>query len=106
MTYLFFAALIAVALSIKFVRYSKDKTTRKEFEKVVGNHPDRPLKIERFDDMDAHLQDNRCPCGGKWMMHSEGSQSSGALRLRVIHAECTRCETETDFFFDLECMQN
>ena len=106
MTYLLFATVIAIALAVKFIRASKSKAAQREFEQVEGNHPDRPLKIHRFDEMDAHLQDNRCPCGGKWMMRSEGSQSLGTTRLRVVHAECTRCETETDFFFDLEEMQN
>ena len=106
MSSLLFAAVIAIALGVKIFKFSKGKAIRKEFEQRVGNHPDRPLKIQRFDEMDAHLQNNRCPCGGKWMMRSEGSKSTSSLRLRVIHAECTRCETETDFFFDLESMQN
>ena len=106
MTYLLFAALIAIALGVKLIQSSKGKATRKAFEKIRGNHPDRPLKVHRFDEMDAHLQDNPCPCGGKWMMRSEGSKSLGTTRLRVVHAECTRCETETDFFFDLEELQN
>ena len=106
MTSLLFAAVIAIILCVKIIKFSKGKATRKEFERSLGNHPDRPLKIQRFDDMDAHLQDNPCPCGGKWMIRSEGSKSTSNLRLRVVHAECTRCETETDFFFDLESMQN
>ena len=106
MTYLLFAAVITIAIGIKLLKFSKGRAARKEFEKVRGNHPDRPLEIKRFDQMDGHLQDNRCPCGGKWISRLEGSKSSGSIRLRVIHAECTRCETETDFFFDLSTMEN
>ena len=106
MTSLLFAAVIAIVLGVKLTKYLKGRSARKSFEQAEGNHPDRPLKIQRFDQMDGHLQDNRCPCGGKWIMRSEGTKSSSALRLRVIHAECSRCETETDFFFDLETMQN
>ena len=106
MVSLLFAAAITIALGVKTVQYVKSRSKRKGFESIQGNHPDRPLKIQRFDQMDGHLQDNRCPCGGKWMMRSEGSKSVGTTRLRVVHAECTRCETETDFFFDLEELQN
>ena len=105
MTYLLFAALIAIAIGIKLLGFSKDRSARKTFEQTIGNHPDHPLKVSRFDQMEAHLQDNRCPCGGKWMSRSEGSKSSADIRLRVIHAECTRCETETDFFFDLSTLE-
>ena len=106
MTSSLFAIAIAAVLALKTWQWVKARQSNKGFESIVGNHPDRPLKVQRFDEMEDHLQDHRCPCGGKWMMRSEGSKSTQTMRLRVIHAECTRCEEERDFFFDLSSMLN
>jgi len=106
MTSLLFVLFILLAVAFMATKELQKKSKKHRFEKDEGNHPDRPLKIDRFNQMDTHLQNSRCPCGGRWMMRSEGSKSSSNTRLRVVHAECTRCESETDFFFDLAMMQN
>jgi len=106
MSSLLFALFLAIALSVKLGQFIKKRATQNKFKGQTGNHPDRPLKISRFDQMEEHLRATRCPCGGVWMMRHEGSKSTPTARLRVLHAECTRCESETDFFFDLTMMQN
>lgn len=106
MSSLLFALFLAIALAVQLVKYLKQRSVQNSFKQHAGNHPDRPLKINRFDQMEDHLQTTRCPCGGVWMMRHEGSKSTPNARLRVIHAECTRCESETDFFFDLTMMHN
>ena len=106
MSSLLFALFLVIALTVQLGKFLKKKASRNSFQQQTGNHPDRPLKINRFDQMEDHLRASRCPCGGVWMVRHEGSKNSAGVRLRVLHAECTRCESETDFFFDLTMMQN
>ncbi|MEE2960867.1 MAG: hypothetical protein VYA34_08990 [Myxococcota bacterium] len=106
MTVLIFSFFIALTLGVFGWRLSRLWLEKRTWEKRDGNRSTRPLSIRRFDEMEAHMRASPCACGGMFVLRSEGSRNLGGQRIRVVHAECTRCEREVDFFFRMDQMLN
>lgn len=58
------------------------------------------IPIAAFDEMDEHLRQRRCPCGGYLERRGEGSRETGGRRYRVARLECLDCERVDEVFFD------
>lgn len=99
-----FVVAIALALVVMGAKRLTQWRVKKEWQAIPGHHPNNPVSITRFDEIDSHIEKSRCTCGGPWLKKHEGSKSSAHARCRVLHAECSWCEEEVDFFFDLEQM--
>jgi hypothetical protein len=58
------------------------------------------LVVERYDEIDAHVRARECPCGGRLEPVGERTQQSEGRVLRVVRADCRRCEHEFQLWFD------
>jgi hypothetical protein len=96
-----FAVAILGTLVVLGVRRFSSARSRAERRAQVGRNPNAPLRVHRFDAIDATVGAARCGCGGRVSVVSEGSVSLGTNTARVVHGECVLCEESHDFFFDL-----
>jgi len=61
----------------------------------------RPLPVQRFDEIDAAVQDRSCDCGGIFVVTGETSRLVGARRVRVVRLVCNQCERDELTYFDV-----
>ena len=97
------AALFAVAFfvvaGLLVARRLRASARRRRHLAAEGRSPGRPWSITRFDEIDAKVSSERCTCGGRLSVISEGSRTLDGHSARVVHCECLECEEEHDLFF-------
>jgi hypothetical protein len=59
------------------------------------------IVVRSFDGMDDWMSNSRCSCRGALVSLGEDSIERDGRRLRIVHAECIRCEQERSVFFDV-----
>lgn len=74
---------------------------RRAEERLPGGSPESALPAPRFDDIDAVVRAQHCPCGGRLRLTGEGPLERGPQRLRFVRLACIRCERERQLFFDV-----
>jgi hypothetical protein len=67
---------------------------------LPGARPDTAIRVRDFAEIDAALRARRCICGGFLTSLGERSARDGDRVLRVVRAECGRCEDEQTVYFD------
>src|SRR5690348_15846319 len=95
---LIFVLAIGLALVALLVRRTRSARRRQTARAMPGRSPERPLAVQRFDEMDEAVERTRCACGGRASFVSEASVEVGGGRLRVVHARCNDCDDDVDLF--------
>ena len=99
MTALVFTLAIVVALAVTILRHIRRRGVANAWRRVPGHSREAPAKITRFDDIEALLRRDACLCGGRLVAVSEGSVA-GDASVRVVVAECARCEEQARLYFE------
>jgi hypothetical protein len=102
MTSFLFAVVILVVIAMTWMRKQSRQKAKRLSEKGPGRSASHPLRVDRFDDMDALVRLERCHCGGRADVVSEGSKCVDGTQLRVVRADCDDCGEELYFFFKLD----
>ncbi len=71
-----------------------------------GRSPRSAIPVEDYGDIDATTRREMCPCGGRFVLRSEGPLTRGGRPLRVAQLECRRCARERRLYFDLSAMRH
>lgn len=96
---LVFGITILLAVAALFWRRHTKRATRAHLRARPGWSLATALGVTRFDEIDAFLRGARCGCGHEWVVLGEDGRTVDFVALRVVRAECTRCEAPQDFFF-------
>lgn len=91
---------LLLALGAATLRLLRRRRIRAIAETLPGARPDNPIRVEDFSEIDAALRERRCICGGFLTNLGERSAREGDRVLRVVRAECGRCEDEQTVYFD------
>lgn len=96
---------ITVALLLALAFSGRRLWLRRRFARLLasveGGAPHNAVRVDSFGDIDDEVRERRCPCGGRYEVHGEGSREHGGRRLRVLRVECSSCERRGEMFFDV-----
>jgi hypothetical protein len=67
---------------------------------LPGATPEYAVAVGDIGGIDAALRTRRCICGGLLSSLGERSEAHGERMLRVVRAECRRCEKIQIIYFD------
>ena len=89
------AAVVAVGLRrLRRVRLRHAARTR------LGASAENAIFIRSYTEMDEHLGQRWCACGGYLERTGEGTRDIGGRRFRVARLACQECERVEEVFFD------
>ncbi len=100
------AFVVVGCVGVMAQRYVAKRSARKVWLERPGCSASSPVQVSRFDDIDSFVRAQRCTCGGRCVLRSEGGTSEGAIAVRVVRGECDRCEDEMSFYFELSEVQH
>ena len=93
------AAIVAAVLSLGFRRWRRARL-RHAARTRAGSSPERAIHIRSYGEMDDHLGQRWCFCGGYLERTGEGTRETGGRRFRVARLACQECETIDEVYFD------
>jgi hypothetical protein len=91
---------LLLALAAAGLRVLRRRKIRAVAAMLPGARPDNAIRVQDFAEIDAALRARRCICGGFLTSLGERSARDGERVLRVVRAECGRCENEQTVYFD------
>jgi hypothetical protein len=91
---------LLLALGVTALRMLRRHRIRAVAATLPGARPDTAIRVRDFTEIDAALRARRCICGGFLSSLGERSARDGDRVLRVVRAECGRCENEQTVYFD------
>jgi hypothetical protein len=99
MVVLFTLAIVAAVISVGLRRVRRQHLRRAAALRA-GSSPERAIHVRSYGEMDGHLAQRWCLCGGYLERTGEGSRASGDRRLRIARLRCQECEEIDEVFFD------
>ena len=93
--------VLIVAVVVMTTRIWTRRRRRGAWAEQPGRSAHNVLEVVRFDEMDETVRAERCHCGGRLSVVSEGSQTVDGQQLRVIRADCRDCDQDLYFFFKI-----
>jgi hypothetical protein len=99
-TQLLFVAVIVAAVVAMGMRRWRRASLRRAAASLPGASSEQAIYVRSFTEIDDHLAERWCPCGGYLERTGEGSRDSGGRRLRIARLACQECERITEVFFD------
>jgi hypothetical protein len=100
MTSLLFALVIVAAVVSLGRRRWRRTRLRLAARTRAGSSPEQAIHIRSYGEMDTHLGQRWCFCGGFLERLGEGSRETGGRRYRVARLSCQECEALDEVFFD------
>ena len=98
-TLLLVAAIVAAVVSMGARRWRRSRLQRAALTRA-GASTDLAIHIRSYGEMDDHLRQRWCPCGGYLERSGEGTRDAGGRRFRVARLTCQECERPDEVFFD------
>ena len=98
---LLIAAALVLALAFATRRWLRRRRVERMLGSLPGARPDNPIAVASFDDIDGHLRERTCPCGGRYEAFGESSSEDRGRRLRLVRVECRFCERVSTLHFDV-----
>ena len=92
------ALLVALAASAR--RLLRRRRIATVAESLPGAVPELAIVVADLAEIDTALRARRCICGGFLSSLGERSERDGDRVLRVVRAECGRCERVQTVYFD------
>ena len=92
------ALLAALAASLR--RVMRRRRIASVAESLPGAAPEHAIAVGDIGSIDGALRARRCICGGLLTSLGERSEAHGERMLRVVRAECSRCERVQTVYFD------
>jgi hypothetical protein len=96
---LFTVAIVAAVVAVGMRRLRRTRL-RRAARTRPGATAERAIYIRSYGEMDDHLRERWCACGGYLERTGEGTRDSGGRRFRVARLTCQECETVAEVFFD------
>jgi len=96
---LFTLAIVAAVVSLGLRRLRRQRLRRTAAHRL-GSSPERAIHVRSYGEMDEHLAQRWCFCGGYLERTGEGSRSAGDRQLRIARLQCLECEETDEVFFD------
>ena len=90
-------AIIAAVIVVGIRRWQRTAARRQQ----PGATIHRAVRVARFDDIDAAIQEAACSCGGRWDPLGETSKRVGERLYRVVRVHCADCASEEFLHFDV-----
>ena len=100
MTQLFLIIALAAAMAALARRRWRRARVRRLVRTRPGASPALAIPITSFAEIDDHLRQRRCGCGGYLERRGEGSREIAGQRFRIARLECQDCERTEEVFFD------
>jgi hypothetical protein len=91
---------LIVALAAAGLRVLRRRKIRRVAATLPGAQPENAIRLQDFSGIDEALRARRCICGGILTSLGERSLRDGDRVLRIVRAECGRCEREQTVYFD------
>ena len=91
---------LLLALAATALRVLGRRRIRAAAATLPGARAENAIRVGDFGEIDAALRARRCVCGGFLTSLGERSVRDGDRLLRVVRAECGRCENEQTVYFD------
>ena len=99
MVVLFTLAIVAAVVSLGLRRLRRRRLRRAAASRA-GSSPERAIHVRSYGEMDGHLAQRWCFCGGYLERTGEGTREIGGRRFRVARLACQECESVEEVFFD------
>lgn len=100
MTGTLLALALLAAMTAAGLRALRRRRLRMAMAALPGGSEATALAVDGFGDIDFEMKRRRCRCGGALAALGERSEKTGDRVLRVVRAECGRCEERTEVWFD------
>ena len=97
---LLFTLTIIAAVAAMGMRRLRRARLRSAARTRAGSSPDRAITVRSYGEMDAHLAERWCVCGGYLERSGEGTREIDGHRFRVARLRCQECDTVDEVFFD------
>ncbi len=97
--FLFTLAILAAVASMA-ARRARRARLRRAAATRPGASVALAIYVRSFTDMDAHLGQRWCACGGYLERTGEGSREAAGRRLRVARLRCQECDAVDEVYFD------
>jgi len=92
-------AIVAAVASVGARRWRRSRLQRAA-ETRAGASVELAIHIRSYTDMDDHLAQRWCRCGGYLERSGEGTREADGRRFRVARLTCQECERIDEVFFD------
>lgn len=96
--------LLVLAIGLAVAAMARRRWLRARLDRLArersGSSAVRAIPITDFDEIDDHLRQRCCPCGGYLERRGEGSRDIAGRSYRVARLECQDCEWIDEVFFD------
>jgi hypothetical protein len=99
-THLLLVAALVAAVTAVLLRRRRRRRLREAARTRPGASAELAIHIRSFAEMDEHLVQRWCHCGGYLERRGEGSRDVDGRRFRVARLECQECESVDEVFFD------
>jgi hypothetical protein len=97
---------LTLALLLALAAVASRRLRRRRIGKLASSLPGalagNPIRVAEPGEIDDALRARRCICGGFLTSLGERSEVAEDRVLRVVRAECNRCEAEQSVYFDTE----
>lgn len=92
-------ALVVAVIAVAARRLRRQRLRRAARERA-GATPELAIAVRSFTEIDEHLAQRWCHCGGYLERTGEGTRADGERRFRVARLRCQECEEPAEVFFD------
>jgi hypothetical protein len=92
-------AILAAVFTIGMRRLRRRRLRRAAATRA-GVSPERAIPIRSYAEIDEHLAQRWCLCGGYLERTGEGTRVSDGRRFRVARLRCQECDRVDEVFFD------
>jgi hypothetical protein len=90
-------AVLAAVIAVGVRRAQRSRAARRR----PGATIHRPVAVQRFDEIDAAIQNRVCACGGVFVESGETSRIVRERRFRIVRLVCNECERDELMYFDV-----
>jgi hypothetical protein len=94
------AVAIVAAVAAMGLRRLRRARLRRAARTRAGTSVDRAFHIRSYAEIDEHLAQRWCHCGGYLERTGEGTRQVGGRRFRTARLVCQECEDVEEVFFD------
>ena len=100
LTSLLLTLAIVAAVCAMGARRWRRRRLRRAAATRAGSSPEQAITIRSFTEMDEHIGQRWCACGGYLERSGEGSREREGRRFRVARLRCQECEAIDEVYFD------
>jgi len=94
------AVVVLVAVAAVGLRRWQRARLRQAARNRAGTSAERAIHVRSYTEMDEHLAQRWCGCGGYLERAGEGTREAGGRRFRVARLMCQECESVDEVYFD------